>query len=153
MSYLCKEILFAAGLAVMAIVFFVQGDSLPSSARMLPQVMCVLLLFLVCLMVYQAVMDNRKRGGVDPSWVGPIKLMRVVLYLGAVLAYVALAEPLGYFVVTPLFIIVTYIAMNAVKPVTTVIIAVGFSAFIYALFVRFLNLPVPLGVLQDFLEK
>ncbi len=152
MPYVYKELLFAAGIIAVAVVFFVQGGSLPGSAGMLPRLMSVLLVILACFMMYHAVKDNRERGAEEPPWMRPIKFRRVALFLAMIVAYVALAEPLGYFVVTPLFIIVTYLALRAVKPVTAVIIAVGFSAFIYALFVRLLHLPVPLGVLQNILE-
>lgn len=69
---------------------------------------------------------------------------RIVVFVGAITAYIFSIKILGYFIVTPLFIIGIFRYLKSVKMTTSIIIAVAFTGFIYMLFIRFLHLPIPM---------
>jgi cell division protein FtsW (lipid II flippase) len=77
------------------------------------------------------------------------KFTRVFVFIVLVSGYILTRERLGYFVVTPIYIIATYLYLRATKFYKMILIAVGFTLFVYLLFVLFLHLPVPMGLLAE----
>ena len=82
------------------------------------------------------------------DFVQNIAVKRVFLFAVFIALYIFLIDTIGYFIVTPIFVIVAFIYLKAAKLKTVIFIAVGFTAFIYALFVMFLKIPVPMGLLS-----
>ncbi len=64
-----------------------------------------------------------------------------------IFAYVLTIIPLGYFIATPAFLIGSLLFLRSTKPHWILAIAVGFTGFVYLLFVLFLHMPVPMGLL------
>ena len=148
MPYVFKEIIFAAGSILLAVLFLIESRRLTDSAAMFPRILIGIIILLAILMGIQAVRESRNKKEERPAQ--PVLLTRLVSILIILVSYVALVEPLGYFIATPLYIFVAYFYLRAVKPVTALAIAVGFPAFIFALFVMVLHLPVPMGLLDGF---
>lgn len=78
----------------------------------------------------------------------PINYRQAIIFTIMIAAYIFLLEPIGYFIITPIYIVSTYIFLNATKVRNIVFISIGFTAFVYFLFVVFLKLPIPMGLLQ-----
>jgi hypothetical protein len=80
-----------------------------------------------------------------------IHVLRAVCFVIMIGVYIYLVPTVGFFIMTPLYIFLAYMYLKAVKPVFALLISVLFTGFIYALFVSFLKLPVPLGFMESLL--
>ncbi len=156
MSRVAKEIVFAAMCVALALIFLVNTDELISSAAMFPRLLIGVVIVLSALMVYQAYRARKteeyRAEREAEARRPPIQTKRLVIFTCLCIGYIASVGLLGYFLSTPLFIIITYAYLRSVKLKTSILIAIGFSLFIYVLFVRILYLPVPLGLLENILE-
>ena len=152
MPFILKEILFAAGAVALSLLFIIQSFKLSSSAAMMPRLMAGLILLLSCIMVFQGIAARRRmiRDGRKEE-IPVINVRVVMLFLCLIVAYVALIDVLGYFVVTPLFIIGSYLFLRATSLKAAILIAAVFCALVYGLFIRMLYLPVPQGLLEKVL--
>jgi hypothetical protein len=153
-SRVLKEILFAAGAVGLALLFIIQSRNLTASAAMLPRLLAGLIIVLSGLMALSAVRAHQRMvraGEVEP--VDVIDVRRVCLFMVIIIAYVTLMEPLGYFVVTPLFIVGTYMYLRALSLKWSLLVALGFCVLVYGVFVKVLYLPVPLGLLEPLLGR
>ena len=65
-----------------------------------------------------------------------------------IFAYILAIDPLGYFLVTPAFLIGALSYLRAIKMRYILIITFIFTIFVYLLFVKFLHLPIPLGLMS-----
>jgi hypothetical protein len=105
-------------------------------------------------MSLQAYRNSHRRqteGGEAETSEGKIVAGRVAWYVCLMALYIFLISRVGYFIVTPLFMTISYMLLKAAGFVKAAAISVGFAIFIYALFVVFLKLPIPLGLMESFL--
>lgn len=145
MSTVKKESLFALAVLSLTVLFWGQTNSMPGSAAMFPRLLMGGIALLTTLMIIQAV----RRGEDKPG--PPVYIPRVAAFLTLLLVYVGCADSVGYFIVTPLFVMASSFLLRAMSLRSTLFMALGFPAFIYGLFVGFLHLPVPLGLLENLL--
>ena len=151
MPFILKEILFAAGAVALSLLFIVQSFKLPDSAALLPRMLAGLIMGLSVIMVCQGLIAHRRMAKACLTEEIPvINVKLVTLFVIFIVAYVALIEPLGYFIATPLFIIGTYLYLRATNLKNAIIVTVGFCALVYGVFVKVLYLPVPMGLLENF---
>jgi hypothetical protein len=150
--FILKEILFAGGAVALSLLFIIQSFKLPDSAALMPRILAVLIMLLAGIMVFQGLAARRRmvKAGQKES-IPVINVPLVTLFLLFIVGYVALIEVLGYFIATPLFIIGTYMFLNAMKLRNAIFVAAGFCALVYGVFVTVLHLPVPLGLLENLL--
>lgn len=153
MSHFFKESLFAAGAVGLSLLFITQSRKLTDSAAMLPMLLAWIIILLAGLMLLEAWREHRRAllSGKKPV-VSPVNVPRVTIYLGMIVLYVVLVEPLGYFIATPVYIVVSYMFLRALGLLWSLAVALGFSALVYGLFVTILHLPVPLGLLEKLME-
>ena len=145
MTALHKESLFALFVSTLGVLFWVQTSTLTDSAAMFPRLLIVMIILLSAGMLLQTARSGCNIVG------SPVNIPRIVAYLALLLAYVFCAEPVGYFIVTPVFIVVASAFLRAMSFKGALLTSLGFSLFIYGLFVEFLHLPVPLGLLENVL--
>ena len=69
--------------------------------------------------------------------------------IGAVVAYIVLADKLGFLIVGPLVLLALFLAYG-VRPVTAIIVAVAVTLVIHYAFYKLLRVPLPWGVLTRF---
>ena len=69
--------------------------------------------------------------------------------IGAVVAYIALADNLGFLIVGPLVLVALFLAYG-VRPVTAIIVAIVVTLVIHYAFYKLLRVPLPWGVLTRF---
>lgn len=151
-------ILVAAVASAMAAVFFLASLKMQEAAGETPRLVAVLLVCLAVAMlieIYQykrrgaaalAAVDPAARPHLAPFFEG-IHVFRVFVFVTAIILYVVLLEPVGYFIVTPLFIFGAFVYLRACRTWVAAVVAAAVPVFVYFLFVAFLDLPVPMGVL------
>ena len=152
MPFLLKEILFATGAAALALWFIVDSQKLIDSAAMMPRILATLIIVLSVVMVGKGWIERRRmlKAG-QKEEIPYINIPRVTLFVIFILAYVLCIEPLGYFIATPIFIIGTYLYLRALSLGRSLLVMLAFCALVYGLFVRFLHLPLPMGLFETLL--
>ena len=152
MPYFIKEIVFALGSIGVALVFVYNSRVMTDSVAMFPRILCALVIVLACLMAHQTMRVEKRGGHAAQNARPPVNIRRIWIFMALVVGYVALVEPLGYFVITPLYIIAACQYLRTASWVTRLCLSVGFPVLVYFLFVRLLHLPMPLGLFKLFAE-
>ena len=145
-----------AGLMIaVAAVFFNSAGDMVSSAGEFPTVLAVLVIVLAGMMLFEVAYLLRRRPAaaadrpddvLRDSFFHGTNLSRTLLFMATIVLYVALMQPVGYFVVTPVFLFATLTYMRAAKPRTILILSVAATLFVYGVFRLFLELPIPMGI-------
>ncbi len=151
MPYFMKEILFASASVGLALLFLFESRSLNASAAMFPRILIGVIILLAIIMSVQAIKEHKRKAGEETAPETPINYKRICVFLAILISYIALVEPLGYFVVTPVYIVAAFLYLRAVKPITAIVVSLGFTAFVFAVFVLLLHLPVPMGLFDGFM--
>ncbi len=152
--------LFAGAIGFVAVVFFIDTLDMTKAAYELPRILIVLVLFLLVLMLVERyyllgrptpLTDGPDEGlaAALPAEGGEVSVSRIAVFVTLLVTYVVIIKPLGYFLATPLFLLAVFSYLRATKMVWIVLISVGFTVFVYLLFVLFLNLPVPMGIMAQ----
>jgi len=149
MKRLIPHLLFAGAIDFLAIVFYVNTLRMPKAAYQMPRILIALVLLLSVLMIVEQAALMRKSPSADtgnslPEEISPIRIGVVV---SLILAYVLTIVPLGYFIATPAFLIGSFLFLRSTKLPWILATAIGFTVFVYLLFVLFLHMPVPMGLL------
>ena len=144
-----------------SLIFLSIAIDLPRTAGFLPKILGVLVILLSILMVIEEYykeknaikakrrIDERSEEDDDPeeNLVG-IDYKKAFIFGALIAAYIFTMKPIGYFIVTPLFIIIAYRYLKSTSWRNTILLSIGFTLFVYGLFVVFLKLPVPMGLLR-----
>ena len=69
--------------------------------------------------------------------------------ISAVVAYILLADTLGFLIVGPLVLLALFLAYG-VRPTTAIIVAIAVTFVIHYAFYKLLRVPLPWGVLTRF---
>ncbi|MFA6506988.1 MAG: tripartite tricarboxylate transporter TctB family protein [Treponemataceae bacterium] len=155
MSRHALTVSFAALCLATAIVFFISSLKLPEAASQLPQILAGLIVFLSLGMVFEShlksVKEKADKTAVSEKAAEKSDLRTPIFFALFVTAYVLLLQPVGYFIMTPAFIICSFIFLKSAKLPATLLTAFSFTIFVYLLFVLFLHLPIPMGILSGIL--
>jgi putative tricarboxylic transport membrane protein len=154
---------FAGFAILLAVVFYIHTLNLPKAAYQLPRILIGVVFLLSIGMVIEQVLFYRKNHQDDSNKESTpvishqrdfkveelkVRYRRIFVFIVLIWGYIIMIERLGYFIATPIYIIVTYLYLKATKFYKMVLIAAGFTIFVYLLFVLFLHLPVPMGLLD-----
>lgn len=156
-----KKVAIAAGLAILlSLIFLSKAVSLPQTAGFLPKILIGIVILLSIGMVFESYykektnfkakrrVDERSEEDDDPDEDNtPIDYKKAFLFGLMIALYIFTMKPIGYFIVTPLFILIAYRYLKSTNWRNTIFISIGFTLFVYGLFVLFLKLPVPMGIL------
>jgi putative tricarboxylic transport membrane protein len=83
-------------------------------------------------------------------WLGsPRHIAAFTAVIGATIAYIVLAERIGFLVVAPVALLAMFIAFG-VRPVAAVVVALVGTLVIWYAFYKLLRVPLPWGVLERF---
>lgn len=139
-------------------IFYFDTLDMVKAANELPRLLILLVFALSAGMVIESYKKNRKETAETKTTAGKVSggvdkagFLRLSLFVVLIAAYVFLLQPLGYFIVTPLFIVGAFLLLQATTLVAGILTGIGFSVFVYLLFVLFLHLPVPMGLLSGIL--
>ncbi|MEP7180686.1 MAG: tripartite tricarboxylate transporter TctB family protein [Betaproteobacteria bacterium] len=76
-------------------------------------------------------------------------LVALVAVVGGIVAYIWLAQPVGFLIVGPVLLFVWFVVLG-VRPSTAAIVAVVAALVIWFAFYKLLRVPLPWGVLTKF---
>ena len=83
-------------------------------------------------------------------WVrSPRHIAAFVAVVGATVAYILLANRIGFLIVAPLALLAMFVAFG-VRPIVAVVVAVAATLVIWYAFYKLLRVPLPWGVLERF---
>lgn len=126
-----------------AALFYVKSLALSDTAARLPKLMIGVIIILALLMIIEGYFKGKKNP--ESKDVTKPNYSRTFVFTIMIALYIFSIKPLGYFVVTPIYILGTYIYLKSTTIRNNITISLGFTIFIYLLFVKFLKLPIPLG--------
>ncbi|PKL07337.1 MAG: hypothetical protein CVV53_00075 [Spirochaetae bacterium HGW-Spirochaetae-9] len=141
-------------------IFFIDTLDMVQAANGLPRLLILLVIALSAGMVFESykkskieALEEKASNAEDQGKPAFDKsgFIRLVLFVALIAAYVFLLKPVGYFIVTPLFIVAAFLLLEATSLLVGILTGIGFSVFVYFLFVVFLHLPVPMGILSGIL--
>ncbi len=147
-----------------AVLFYVISLDMMREAYLLPRLLVYAIVVLSIGMIIESLIQHKKEQekiedevASSGGWTAKASFDKAVaikgtLFVLLIAIYVLLIQPLGYFIVTPLFIVGAFMLLKSTSFVVSIITAIGFSGFVYALFVVFLHLPVPMGILAGLIQ-
>jgi uncharacterized protein YqhQ len=147
---------FAVLALLTAVVFFYLSLGLPPAAYQLPRILIVLIVLLSLGMLGESHLRSKKEketaaeGSAEEAFSGS-SIRTPAIYALLIAGYVFLLQPIGYFIMTPVFIIASFFFLKSARPVAAAVTAFCFTIFVYLLFVLFLHLPIPMGILSGIL--
>ncbi len=145
MKHYIKLIICSICSLLFTLVLFTNSFKLPAVAKRLPVILCAVIVLLSLMIIAQALYEKKKGN----SKVGKkIDVKTVVLFAFIIAIYIFTIKPIGYFIVTPIFLIFMLRYLKTGPWLQSILIGVGFTLFVYLLFVLFLKLPVPLGIFE-----
>ncbi|MDW0116163.1 tripartite tricarboxylate transporter TctB family protein [Sporosarcina thermotolerans] len=148
MSSIVKHSIASGLVLIMCVVFYMQSLNYPVSAARLPQILIFIIAGLSLMMLIEAFKKRNEASAKSEGEAenGKLHIKRVSIFIAMIALYILLMDIIGYFIVTPLFVFASLMYMKATNVLTAIILAVGFTAFIYGLFSLFLHVPVPKGI-------
>lgn len=139
-----KDNILGIGLLAIAGAFLIMTLQLNKEARLYPLLNIFLLTFLTIIHLIRTNSKNHKDEDTTSLKIEKVKQFFVVL-LGCFL-YILLATVIGYTVTTFLYILSMLLFLTRKKK-QSILIAIGFTLFIYVLFNIGLKVPLPKGFL------
>ena len=141
-------------LLLITAIFYWQTFDLPDRAALFPEfILYVLMFFSVAIIVNGIRKTKKERDGEevaqtdDEERVTLSKIKMPLLMLSILVVYLIVLDIVGFFVTTSLLIALVLYILKVRKPLTYILTIVGVGLFIYVLFVYFLNVNLPQGIL------
>ncbi|WP_427030096.1 tripartite tricarboxylate transporter TctB family protein [Halomonas sp. H2] len=94
----------------------------------------------------------RSRQVTDETIPDKVDGLRMLIWCVTLLALLVLIQPIGTYIILPLFLLITIRVLAAQRWWVTVAISVGFTLSIYVVFDRLLAVPLPDGLLAPWLN-
>jgi hypothetical protein len=147
-----KEIGFAAGMTFISAVFLVQSFLYPAESSQFPRFLMMLQTGFSAVLLVRAIKQPKVVGGskteTDGSRKSRLSELKVPLEIFvATSAYLFAIDALGYFVASSIFLAGTMFLFGARKPIVIFGATAGFLLTVYALFVLFIGVRLPQGLL------
>jgi hypothetical protein len=147
-----KEIGFAAGMTFISAVFLVQSYLYPAESSQFPRFLMILQTAFSAVLLVRAIKQPKVIGGRKAETEGSrkslISELKVPLEIFlASSAYLFAIDALGYFVASSIFLAGTMYLFGARKPIVIIGATAGFLLMVYALFVLFIGVRLPQGLL------
>ena len=141
----------AAAAIVFALVFHFESQDFPATAQRMPVLLTWIVVALAVMMIVEELLKRRlarrngKRGLADAEEPLPAINWPVMgLFSAAIVGYVALVPWLGYLLATPLFVSGGALLSKTLGWPKALLLGLGTTAAVWAVFIWALNLPVPL---------
>lgn len=141
-----SSILIGVAALVMAAVFGIDALDYPLESRRLPILLAWIVAGLTFLMLFEDVQKWRRAraGQGTPTAANPVEWSALLPFAAAIGVFVFLVPVLGFLVVAPVFIGGVLLVSRAVTPVVAIACAIGLTAFVWAVFILALRMPIPL---------
>lgn len=151
MKGLTKFIIAAVVAIVFSIVFYLNTFKLTRAGYLMPRILIVIIILLSVAMVVEAYFKEKRELKVSAESseenedTAKTNYVRVIVFTLLIALYIYSIKPIGYFIATPIYVIAAYLYLKATSFKYILLVSLGFTAFVYVLFVVFLKLPIPLG--------
>lgn len=142
-----KELFFSIAISVISALLTLQSFNYPAESSQFPRFLCILMLFFSFLILIRTVKNKstEKSGVTGGNFMATIKLPAAVFASAAL--YLLCMQYIGYFVSTVVYMALSMFFFGERRPLPIAAAVIIFLAVIYALFVSFLGLRLPEGVL------
>jgi len=148
-----KDWLFLLGFNAFALFLTMSSWDYPFISALYPRMLLACGFVLSGIKVVLMLRSKSKEKGVDRTAVtvetSP-NPKRMWIYLGSGILYILLMPDLG-FILSSLVILIILLTLFGIKLKTTLSVAVGTSLALYLIFVIFLGIPMPKGVVESLL--
>lgn len=140
----------AAAAIVFALVFHSQAQDFPATAQRMPVLLTWIVVALAVMMIAEELLKRRlsRRNGrpalADDAPLPAINWPVMGLFSAAIVGYVALVPWLGYLLATPLFVSGGALLSKTLGWPKALLLGLGATATVWAVFIWALSLPVPL---------
>lgn len=154
-------IFVAVGTWALSVMFYITSLDMAPAASQMPRILAIFVSILAGLMVADVFLFKRRNQNAEAGntvvdtkapYIGGffdgVNVLRAGAFMVMVILYILLLESMGYFIMTPLFLIGTLTLLRACRPLILVAISVVAPVFVYLIFVTFLDLPMPMGLMQ-----
>jgi putative tricarboxylic transport membrane protein len=154
-------IFVAVGAWALSGMFYATSLNMAPAAYHMPRILVVFVSILAVLMVVDVFLFKRRNknaeavdaaADVNSPYIGGffdgVNVLRAGAFMAMVVLYILLLEPAGYFIMTPLFLIGSLSLLRASRMWIMLAISVVAPVFVYLIFVTFLDLPMPMGLMQ-----
>ncbi|PZX16488.1 tripartite tricarboxylate transporter TctB family protein [Palleronia aestuarii] len=142
------RILVSLAAIALVVLFRIRAAEYPETAARLPNLIGWVVAGLACLAILQVVLNWRRQNAEGrleilppPDWqaigIGGGFLLLILLYAWSI-------TTLGYLIATPLFMLIPFLGLRPISPLAAVATTAAVTAFIWFVFVWFLNLSIPL---------
>ncbi len=147
-----KEIGFAAAMTVISAAFLVQSFLYPAESSQFPRFLMMLQTVFCLVLLAKALRQPKKenetknvQGGKGKSLIAELKVPLQIFVASS--GYLLAIDALGYFVASSIFLSGTMFWFGARKPIVIIGATAGFLLTVYALFVLFIGVRLPQGLL------
>lgn len=117
-------------------------------AKFFPYMIGVILLLLSILIILQGLIQKAKDQTIYPEGVDWGKVKDVGILLAISLAYIILLEPLGFFIITPIALIVCLWFFGMRRWLSMIAIPILVTLFIFVCFEVLMSIQLPKGILE-----
>lgn len=137
-------------LAAIALVFFFWSEAAnyPRTAARLPNILGWVVLVLAVLAIAQTLFTwRRQNAGGTLVFIPEFRWRDIAVgggFSGLIILYAWSIQHVGYLVATPLFLLIPLAVLRPIGWTATILTTLGVTAFIWGVFVYFLNLSIPL---------
>ena len=152
-----NDAVFGALLLVLGLTVLVHVQSFPKipgqnvGPALFPGSIAVVLVVCALLLILTGVRSRAQVAWFEAlPWLrSPRHAAALVAVIASTIAYIVLANAVGFLIVAPLALVAMFIAFG-VRPVTAVVVAVVGTLVIWYAFYKLLRVPLPWGVLERF---
>lgn len=146
------DFLIALAVVVISIVLWFQADKMPQSNRGIgpgdfPKFICVVLFVLGMIQLVSIVVRSKGIPLIDFKSVNVRYLVRVLIMLALTFVYYKLLKPVGFLLMTPVYLFASFILFGYRKKLIAAVVAVAFPVVVYFLFSRVFMVILPRGIL------
>jgi putative tricarboxylic transport membrane protein len=154
-------IFVAVGAWALSGLFYTTSLTMRPAAYHMPRILVVFVSILAVLMVADVFLFKRRNQNKETEdavanptapYIGGffdgVNVLRTGAFMSMVVLYILLLESVGYFIMTPLFLIGALSLLRASRLWIILAISVVAPMIVYSIFVTFLDLPMPMGLMQ-----
>lgn len=143
-----KEILPLGAIIAICLWLYTVAGNFPEATRAYPQMIIIATVALAVIeIICKTIKSSRADSQKPVEKKSPAVLIRVLAVAAICAIYVFLVDVLGFFSSTAIFSFALMYYLGVKKPVTLIAVAAGLNIGVYLLFVTFLRISMPQGLL------
>jgi len=143
-----KEVLSLGVIIAVCIWLYNVAKNFPEATRSYPQLILIAAIVLALIEIISKTVKSSKSDFQEPvEKKSSVVLVRVLTVAAICIIYVLLVDIFGFFSSTALFSFSLMYYLGVRKPVTLIAVAAGLNIGVYLLFVTFLRISMPQGLL------